>query len=226
MPVQISPSIMCAHVEEFYDYCKLAEKVGCPFIHFDIMDGHYVKNSALGTQQYADIKRITNLPIDIHLMVTNPEEYIEMFNVQPGDRVAFHPETSQHAFRLLQTLHSKGITAGLAVIPGMSLHYIEELLVETDFILDMTINPGFGGQKIVPGGMDKIRRMRQFLDEHSDRHIPILIDGNTVIENAKQMYINGADVLIVGPSTLMKGPDRFEELYYAYKAEIDAVKND
>ena len=224
MPIQISPSIMCAKVEEFYDYCKLAEKVGCPFIHFDIMDGHYVPNSALGTQQYSDIKRITNLPIDIHLMVTNPEEYVDMFNVVAGDRVAFHPETSKHPFKLLQTLHKRGITAGLAVNPGTSLPYIEELLVETDYILDMTINPGFGGQKIVPGGMEKIKRIRQFLDEHSKQAAQILIDGNTVIENAKQMYLNGADVLIVGPSTLMKGPDRFEELYHAYKSAIDAVK--
>ena len=224
MTIQISPSIMCAKVEEFYDYCKLAEKVGCPFIHFDIMDGHYVPNSALGTQQYSDIKRITHLPIDIHLMVTNPEEYVDMFDVHAGDRVAFHPETSKHPFKLLQTLHRRGITAGLAVNPGTSLPYIEELLVETDYILDMTINPGFGGQKIVPGGMEKIKRIRQFLDEHGKQNAQILIDGNTVIENAKQMYLNGADVLIVGPSTLMKGPDRFEELYYAYKSEIDAVK--
>ena len=222
----LSPSILSADFSALLDGIKKIEEGGADYIHVDVMDGHYVPNCALGTRQYEDIKRITSLPIDMHFMVTNPEEYIEMYNVRENDRVAFHPETSKHPFKLLQALHRKGITAGLAINPGTSMSSVEELLVETDYILDMTINPGFGGQKIVKGGMDKIRRIRQFLDEHGHPEIQIVIDGNTVIENAKQMYLNGAAVLVVGPSTLMKGPDKFEQLYYAYKAEIDAVRND
>ena len=224
MPIKISPSIMCCKVEEFYDYCRLFDTLDIPFIHFDVMDGHYVPNCALGTSQYNDIKRISKLPIDLHFMVTNPEEFIEMFDVKPGDRVAFHPETSKHPYKLLQSLHSKGIKAGLALNPGTSLSYIEELIDQVDYILDMTINPGFGGQTIVPTGLEKIKRIRTFLDDHNKPDAEILIDGNTVIDNAKKMYSNGADVLIVGPSTLMKGPDRFEELYKQYKAEVDSVK--
>lgn len=225
MGIKVVLSIWSSPLEDFVEYVKVADKMRLPFIHFDVMDGHFVPNCALGTSQYRDIKKLTDLPIDIHLMVTNPEEYVDMLDVQPGDRVAFHPETSYHPYKLLQTLHDRGITAGLALNPGTSLSSIEELVDQVDYILDMTINPGFNGQKIVPSGMEKIKRIREFLDSHGKKDAEIVIDGNTVIENAKQMYLNGANVLICGPSTLMKGPDKFEDLYNAYKKEIDAVKD-
>lgn len=216
MEVKISPSIMCCKVEEYKPYIELFEKVSLDSIHFDIMDGHYVKNVMLGTTVYKDIKRLTNIPVDLHFMTYNPEEFIEYYNVQKGDRICFHPETTAQPYQLLQSIKDKGCMAGLVINPGTSISYIEESIEFIDYVMVMTVNPGFAGQKMVPDAPNKIRRITKLLNENNKK-IDIFVDGNTTFENSILMQNSGANGFVVGTAANIMGSlDSFEENYYKY----------
>ena len=163
MDIKISPSIMCCKVEEYKPYLELFEKVQLDSVHFDIMDGAYVKNVMLGTPIYKDIKRLSKLPVDVHIMSYRPEEYMEYYDIQPGDRISFHPETTAQPYKLLQTIRDKGCKAGLVLNPGTPVSYLEECMDLLDYVTLMTVNPGFAGQKMVPDAPQKIRRVWQLL---------------------------------------------------------------
>ena len=219
MEVKISPSIMCCHIEEYKPYIELFEKVGLDSIHFDIMDGHYVKNVMLGTPIYKDIKRLTNLPIDIHIMSDEPELFLEYYDVQPNDRVSFHPETSSQPYKLLQTIKEKGCLAGLVINPGTPLTYLEECIDEVDYVTLMTVNPGFAGQMMVKTAPKKIKKTRELLNKYK-KDIDIVVDGNTTIENSKLMKEAGANVFVVGTSSIITGLSHFEKNYKEYYEEL------
>ena len=177
---------MCCKVEEYKPYLELFEKVQLDSVHFDIMDGAYVKNVMLGTPIYKDIKRLSKLPVDVHIMSYRPEEYMEYYDIQPGDRISFHPETTAQPYKLLQTIRDKGCKAGLVLNPGTPVSYLEECMDLLDYVTLMTVNPGFAGQKMVPDAPQKIRRVRQLLDAY-EKEIDIVVDGNTTIENSRLM---------------------------------------
>lgn len=215
MQIKISPSIMCCRVEEFKPYIRLFEKVKLDSIHFDVMDGHYVKNVMLGTTDYQDIKRLTDLPVDLHFMSYRPEEFIEYYQVQKGDRVCFHPETTAQPYRLLQSVKDRGCSAGLVLNPGTPVSYIEECVELLDYIMVMTVNPGFAGQKMVPTAPDKITRIVNLLRQHG-KQIDVFVDGNTTPENSIKMRDAGANGFVVGTSSILKSLDTFEEDYSRY----------
>lgn len=215
MEIKVSPSIMCCKIEEYKPYMDLFEKVGLDSIHFDIMDGTYVKNVMLGTTIYKDIKRLSKLPVDIHIMSYRPEEYLEYYNVQAGDRVSFHPETTAQPYKLLQTIHDKGCKAGLVLNPGTPVSYLEECIELVDYVTLMTVNPGFAGQSMVPDAPKKIRRVRELLDRYG-KDIDLVVDGNTTPTNSQLMKEAGANVFIVGTSSIIKGLDVFETMYHEY----------
>ncbi|VYT94020.1 ribulose-phosphate 3-epimerase [Clostridium tertium] len=221
MEIKISPSIMCCKVEEYKPYIELFEKVKLDSIHFDIMDGHYVKNVMLGTTVYKDIKRLSNLPVDLHFMAYNPEDYIEYYNVQSGDRISFHPETTAQPYRLLQSIKDKGCLAGLVINPGTPISFIEESIDLIDYVTLMTVNPGFAGQKMVPNAPEKIRRIVELVN---GRNIDVFVDGNTTFENSEIMRKAGANGFVVGTSSIMKSIDTFEEEYYKYIKNIEKVE--
>ena len=220
MEIKISPSIMCCKVEEYKPYIELFEKVNLDSIHFDIMDGHYVKNVMLGTTVYKDIKRLTDLPVDLHFMAYNPEEYIEYYNVQKGDRISFHPETTAQPYRLLQSIKDKECLSGLVINPGTPISFIEESIDLIDYITIMTVNPGFAGQKMVPNAPEKIRRVVELV---KGRNIDVFVDGNTTFENTVIMRKSGANGFVIGTSSIIKSLDKFEELYYKYVENIKTV---
>lgn len=214
--VIISPSIMCCAPSEMEPYIREFEKCGVDTIHFDIMDGHYVPNVMLGVRDYQAIKRLTQIPVDIHLMCTAPDAFIDIFKPQAGDWISFHPETARHPYRTLQKIRDLGCKAGIALSPGYPIECIREMASVLDFILVMAVNPGFAGQKMVPDHLDKLARIKAMV-EAAGRDIDIIIDGNTIPENAKKMLDAGATGLIVGTSSMMKyGPTRMAECYDTY----------
>lgn len=220
--IGIYPSIMCAKPWDLKKFVEEFEKNGVTSIHFDVMDGHYVPNIMLGSAYFKDLISITKLPVDIHLMVEEPEIYLDYFNLREGDYCCFHPETTRHPYKVLQNIRAKGCKAGLAISPGTSLDYIKECMGQIDYILAMSINPGFAAQKMLPDALAKLKRISD-LCLTADHKIEIIVDGNTNVENAKKMIANGATGLVTGTSSMMKeGPEQFTECYQNYVSAINS----
>lgn len=220
--VPIYPSVMCCKPWELKEYLEEFEKAGIAGIHFDVMDGHYVPNVMLGTDDFNAIREVTNIPIDVHFMCTDPERFFTYFNWKENDRLSFHPETAKQPYRLLMAIREKGMKAGYAMSPGIPYGYVKEALPFLDFIMFMGVNPGFAGQKLIPNAYEKIRRMRELLDT-ADHKIELVIDGNTTPEHARKMLEAGADGLVTGTSSMLKlGPKAFEKCYNDYVAYVSA----
>lgn len=206
---------MCCHAEEYLEYCALFEKAGVDSIHFDVMDGHYVRNIVLGVSNFQDCRRLTKLPIDLHLMAEGPEDFVDYFPLAAGDRACFHPEATRQPYRLLQYIRSKGCLAGLVLNPGTPLSFLEENLDQVDYATLMTVNPGFAGQKMVPNALQKIGRIFDLLSQ-AGREIDLFVDGNTTFRNAPLMCEAGANGFVVGTSSLLESPAAFAENYRSY----------
>lgn len=207
---QISPSLMCADMLNLGAELKLLEKAGIEYLHIDIMDGVYVPNYTLGTDFVRRVKAATPIPLDIHMMVTNPGSKLDWFEFGEGDYVCLHVEAEPHIERALATIKARGAKPMVALNPGTPIGAIEELLDVIDGVLVMTVNPGFAGQKLVRSTLDKISRMRAFLDEHGHPEIEIEVDGNVSFENAALMSAAGADIFVAGTSSIYaKGEDMF-----------------
>ena len=177
-------------------------------------------NITLGTGDFEVIRTLSNLPIDAHFMVEEPEKIIPYFDLRENDLCSFHPEATRQPYRLLQSLRNKNIKAGLAISPGTSVDYIENCLEVLDFILVMAVNPGFAGQKMVPDHLKKLAKIKEVVDKAAHK-IEIIVDGNTTVPNSISMLEAGADSLVVGTSSMMKyGPEKFEESYKLYLDEI------
>ena len=218
--VTIYPSVMCCKPWDLKDYIREFEANGIDGIHFDVMDGHYVPNIMLGMDDFNAIRSITDLPIDVNYMSTEPENFFPWFDWKENDRVSFHPEVSIQPYRLLMAIREKGLKAGYAMSPGIPLGYLEEALPLLDFVLVMTVNPGFAGQKLIPNALEKIARIREIVDK-ADHKIELVIDGNTTVENARKMLEAGADGLVTGTSSMLKqGPEQFSECYRNYMDSI------
>lgn len=218
--VGIFPSIMCGRPWELSDYLAAFERVGVTAIHFDVMDGHYVPNVMLGTDDFRAIRTSTDLSLDVHLMVTEPEGFVPYFELREGDRCSFHPEVCRQPYRLLERLRGMGVGAGLALSPGVPIGYVEECLGVLDFVLVMAVSPGFAGQRMVPDHLERLRRLRELV-RVADRPIQIVVDGNTTVGNARRMLDAGASGLVVGTSSMMgEGPSEFERLHDAYLAAL------
>lgn len=207
---KLSPSIMCVDYTHFVEDINMLEKVGCDYIHFDVMDGHFVPNFTLGPDLMKSIRGITNLPMDIHLMVEKPENYIELFDPRPGDLVCVHQESTIHLQRVLKQIKDTGAKAGVAINPATPLFMIKHVLCDVDVVLIMTVNPGFAGQKLVPATLDKIKELKKIIDENG-YDIEIEVDGNVSFENAVKMKANGADIFVVGSSSLFNKELGIEE---------------
>lgn len=202
--VAIFPSVMCCKPWDLLGYLQAFEQAGVRAIHFDVMDGHYVPNIMLGADDFSAIRSKSSLPLDVHLMCTEPESFIPYFELKEGDYLSFHPEVCKQPYRLLESLKGRGIRAGLAMSPAIPLGYIEECLGVLDFILVMAVSPGFAGQKMVPDHLDKLKRIKAII-EKADHPIEIIVDGNTTPIHGKMMYNAGATGLVVGTSSLIKG---------------------
>lgn len=212
--IKIAPSILSADFACLAQEVKRIEDAGADMAHIDIMDGHFVPNLTFGAPVIAALRAHTKLEFDVHLMVTNPEDYIEPFAKAGADWITFHAETAPHMHRLIQQIKERGIKAGIALNPGTPLSAVEELLPDLDMVLIMSVNPGFGGQKFIDGAINKIARLKKMI-EACGSTAQIQVDGGVNPQTAKRVRDAGASILVAG-SAVYQAPDM--------KAAIAAIR--
>lgn len=202
--VKIAPSILSSDFLHLYQEIKQAEQSGVHWFHLDIMDGHFVPNITIGPMIVAAIKKATNLPLDVHLMIENPDKSLKDFINAGADYLTVHKETTVHLHRTIQFIKEHNIKAGVSLNPATSIHSIEDILPDIDLVLVMSVNPGFGGQAFIPLSIDKIKALKQKI---SDKRLNTLIevDGGVKIENAKAIVDAGADILVMGSAFFGSG---------------------
>jgi len=195
--IRISASVLSA------DLTRLAEQVeqvlagGADWLHVDVMDGRFVPNLTFGANMITALRGLTDKPIDVHLMVVEPERYLESFVAAGASVFTFHPEATVHVQRLLAAARREGVLAGLALNPGSPLQLAEEVVADLDLLLIMTVNPGFGGQTYLPASNDKIRRARELLTAHGSRAC-LEVDGGISSHTIATAHAAGADTFVAG----------------------------
>lgn len=202
MKKQISPSIMCADFFDLANTVKAFEDNGIEYVHVDIMDGAFVPNFTLGTDFVKRLKNATKIPLDIHMMVNQPENKLDWFEFGEGDYVAVHYESTAHLHKTVTAIKSRGAKAMVAINPATPISVLECLFDDIDAVLVMTVNPGFAGQKLVTSTLKKIKQLREYLDANGYSHIEIEVDGNVSFENAKLMSEAGANIFVAGTSSI------------------------
>lgn len=202
MKKMISPSMMCADFLNLGNDIRDMEACGIEYLHIDIMDGVFVPNFTLGTDYIKKLHKASSIPLDLHLMVSDVDNKLNWFEFGEGDYVAIHAEACTHIQRALALIRSKGAKAMLALNPATSLNVLDEILPDLDGILIMTVNPGYAGQKLIPQTLEKIARLRNYLDSNGYGHIDIEVDGNVSFENARKMSDAGANIFVAGSSSM------------------------
>jgi ribulose-phosphate 3-epimerase len=203
MNVKISTSIMCADFLHLEDVVRELESAGADYLHFDIMDGSFVPNFTMGPDILKSIRGATDIPFDTHLMVYEPERYIETFVQAGSDLVVIHTEACRHLHRTIDLIKQNGAQAGVAINPATPLSALDYLLDEVYMVLIMSVDPGFAGQKMIPSAIGKIRSLKQKIDE-ARLDVKIQVDGNVSFENAPRMVLAGADILVAGSSSVFR----------------------
>ena len=204
--VKIAPSILSADFSKLGEEIKLVDEGGADVIHYDVMDGHFVPNMTIGPLVLKDIRKCTKLPIDVHLMISNPDQYIADFAKAGADMISVHQETCTHLHRTIQLIKENGCKAGVVLNPHTPLNTLDEILPMLDFVLIMSVNPGFGGQKLIPETLTKISKLKTILVERGLSHIEIEIDGGVKIDNIKEVIDAGTDIIVSG-SGIYNAPD-------------------
>jgi len=202
--VRIAPSILSSDFAHLADEIAAVEQAGADLLHVDVMDGHFVPNLTIGPPIVESIRKVTSLPLDCHLMVTNPDDFIDEFAQAGANYITVHVETCPHLHRTIQFIKEKGLKAGVTLNPATSLITIEAILPDVDLVLIMSVNPGFGGQRFIPGVLDKIRRARSMIDA-TGRPILLEVDGGVKVDNAGAIAAAGADILVAG-SAIFEAP--------------------
>ncbi|WP_066252664.1 ribulose-phosphate 3-epimerase [Neobacillus drentensis] len=195
--VKIAPSILSADFSKLGEEIIAVEKGGADYIHVDVMDGHFVPNITIGSLIVEAIRPITKLPLDVHLMIENPDQYIEAFAKAGADYITVHVEACRHLHRTIQNIKSFGIKAGVVLNPATPVESIQHIIGDIDMVLLMSVNPGFGGQKFIPEVLPKIKKVKE-MAEQKGLDIEIEIDGGVNSETAKLCVEAGANVLVAG----------------------------
>jgi ribulose-phosphate 3-epimerase len=195
--ILLAPSILSADFARLGEAVKTAEEADADVIHVDVMDGHFVPNLTLGPQAVAALKKTTRLPLDVHLMVEQPGDFIPLFLDAGADWVSVHLEASRHLHRDISLIKASGKKAGVALNPATPFQLLSEILPVLDFVLVMSVNPGFGGQKFVPFTHRKISELRKWIREQR-LNIPIEVDGGINLDNAAALIDDGAGILVMG----------------------------
>ena len=195
--VKIAPSILSADFSRLLEHVKEVESAGVDYLHIDVMDGHFVPNISFGAPILKSLKGKTNLFMDVHLMIENPDLYIGDFVDAGADLINVHVEASTHIHRTIQLIKSYGIKAAVTLNPGTPLVVLEEILPELDMVLLMSVNPGFGGQSYIKATTDKIRRLKAMIDEKGLK-CDIQVDGGINLTNVKEVIEAGANIFVAG----------------------------
>ena len=220
MQKKISPSIMCADFFQLDTYIKAFEKCNIDMIHVDIMDGSFVPNYTLGTDFIKALKRKTKIPLDIHLMINNPENKLDWFEFNENDYVAIHCESTSHLHKAISAIKNRRAKAMVAVNPATPICALESILDDIDAVLIMTVNPGFAGQKLIKSVLKKITQLRHYLDKNGYEHIEIEVDGNVSFENAALMSKAGSNIFVAGTSSIFTKDLKLEDAINKLKNNI------
>jgi ribulose-phosphate 3-epimerase len=204
--VKIAPSILSADFSKLGEEIKDVERGGADYIHVDVMDGHFVPNITIGPLIVEAIRPVTKLPLDVHLMIENPDQYIEAFANAGADYITVHVEACRHLHRTIQLIKKSGVKAGVVLNPATPVEMIQHIIEDVDMVLLMSVNPGFGGQKFIPAVLPKIRQVKEMATSKGLK-IEIEVDGGVNADTAKLCVEAGADVLVAG-SAVYNATDR------------------
>ncbi len=202
--LKIAPSILSSDFAHLADEIAAVEQAGADLVHVDVMDGHFVPNLTIGPLIVEAIRKVTKLPLDVHLMMTNPDDFIEEFARAGATYLTVHVETCPHLHRTIQAIKEKGVRAGVTLNPATPIDSVTAILPDVDLLLIMSVNPGFGGQRFIPRSLDKIRQARAMIDR-TDRPVLLEVDGGVKADNAGAIVAAGADILVAG-SAIFEAP--------------------
>ncbi len=201
---KIAPSFLSADFGRLAEEIQAVGEAGADWIHIDIMDGHFVPNLTIGPAVVKALRKTTSLPFDVHLMIEDPDRYLDAFIDAGSDFLTVHVETATHLHRTVAGIREKGVRAGVSLNPATPVSLLEEILPDCDLVLVMTVNPGFGGQKFIPSMLPKIRKIRGMMS--SLERPPILeVDGGITLDNIRQASLAGADVFVAGAAVFGSG---------------------
>ena len=206
MEIKVSPSILSADFSEFGSEIKKMEQAGADMIHIDVMDGHFVPNISLGMPVIKQIRKVTDLPFDVHLMIENPDKYIDAFRAAGADIITVHQEACVHLHRVVQMIKKSGAKAGVALNTMTDVETLKYILPDIDMVLIMSVNPGFGGQSYIPVITRKIKEMRELCIREGYPDMDIEVDGGVDRKTYVDVVAAGANVLVAG-SALFTAPD-------------------
>ena len=205
--IKIAPSILSANFAKMGEEVQSLERCGADVVHCDVMDGVFVNNITFGIKMVEDIRKVTNLPLDCHLMIVHPEKYVERFAKAGADIITVHYEACQDNLKeVLELIKSTGVKCGAVINPDTPVDKIRDVILMCDMVLVMSVFPGFGGQKFIPSALDKLREIRAIIDE-SGKDIDLEIDGGVTAENVEEIKAAGANVIVAG-SAVFKAEDR------------------
>jgi len=195
--IKIAPSILSADFSRLGEEVKKVEEAGADLIHIDVMDGHFVPNITVGPLVVRALKRVTRLPLDVHLMIASPERYIDEFVKAGGSIITVHAETSPHLHRVVHSIKKMGVKAGVSLNPATPLILLEDILEDLDMVLLMSVNPGWGGQDFIPQIIPKIKRLREIITERG-LEVLIEVDGGIKVDNVYKIASAEVDIIVMG----------------------------
>ncbi|MFO7766159.1 MAG: ribulose-phosphate 3-epimerase [Pelovirga sp.] len=195
--MKIAPSILSADFSRLGDEIRAIDQGGADYVHIDVMDGHFVPNITIGPLVVDAVRRVTDLPLDVHLMIEHPDRYVDDFAKAGADLIVVHVEATTHLHRTIQLIRSCGKKAGVSLNPATSLATLDMILPDLDLVLLMTVNPGFGGQSFIDSCLPKIAQLRQRIDQ-LDKPIELEVDGGVKVDNIARIAAAGADVFVAG----------------------------
>jgi ribulose-phosphate 3-epimerase len=207
--IEIAPSILSADFAHLADEIRKAEDAGADVLHLDVMDGHFVPNLTIGPPVVSSIRKITSLPLDVHLMVQKPELLLEDFIQAGANWISVHIEADTHLNRTMSFLQERGIRRGVALNPATSMSSLDEILPCSDYVLVMTVNPGFGGQKFIPSMLKKVRRLKELIVSNGYQ-TRIEVDGGIGPDNLDAILTAGADIIVAGSAIFSSRKSAFE----------------
>lgn len=217
---KIAPSILSADFSRLGEQVAEVEQAGADLLHIDVMDGHFVPNLTIGPLVVSSLKKVTSLPLDVHLMVENPDQLIPAFIEAGSDLITVHVEVCYHLHRTIHSIKERGVKAGAVLNPGTPLSMLEYILPDVDLILLMSVNPGFGGQVFIPQVLDKLTNLRQLVDREG-LNIELEIDGGVKLDNAPRIAQAGADIVVAGSAVF--GNPHPGEMVKQMRAAIDGL---
>ncbi len=211
--VEILPSILSADFARLGEQVQQLEAAGCTMLHVDVMDGHFVPNITIGPLVVDALRKVTKMKLDVHLMITDPDHYAPEFIQAGADQVSVHQEATKHLDRTLNMIRKEGAAAGVVINPATPVSTLDEVLDVADFVLIMSVNPGFGGQKFIPNSLNKVRQLAA-KKKARGLHLPIEIDGGINTENVATVVEAGVEWIVAGSSVFhtVNPPDAYREM--------------